>query len=125
MRARHLAIFELVILTAFAALACSSAPRPANTPLPSTPATPTAAVAPTFSWPGVYDIIGSGFPDGERRADPRSPAELTGPRHLLAPQICPEVVAGGRASHDHSIERITRRCVNVDRDSGGEHGLVA
>jgi hypothetical protein len=48
--------------------ACSSVPQSSRQPIPAKTATsPATAAAPsTFSWPGVYDLVGSGFPEGDR-----------------------------------------------------------
>ena len=40
---------------------------PATTTTPTTAASPSPRIA-SFSWPGVYDLVGSGFPEGERKA---------------------------------------------------------
>jgi hypothetical protein len=66
--------FALLGFASVAVLACSSAPRSSNTPAPtqaptkSVTAPAPAAVAATFAWPGIYDLVGTGFPEGDRNA---------------------------------------------------------
>ena len=52
----------LVAMIALDSTTAPVTPRAAHAAVPS----PTARSA--FSWPGVYDLVGNGFPDGERKA---------------------------------------------------------
>ena len=49
-----------------ALIALDSSTAPLARDAHATVASPAARTA--FSWPGVYDLVGNGFPDGERKA---------------------------------------------------------
>jgi hypothetical protein len=76
---RHLTADEQIVFTTtdsyavfgsafLATLACSSASPATTTVTEVRPAAVAVATPPSFSWAGVFDLIGTGFPDGERRA---------------------------------------------------------
>ena len=65
MRTYPFPVFGAVLL---AALACSSASPATTTVTAVRPADTVIATPASFSWAGVFDLVGSGFPEGDRRA---------------------------------------------------------
>ena len=71
MRAEKL---TMVAFATIAVAACSRTSQSAAVPTPHLPnvdlsrGTLTTAAPASFYWPGIYDLVATGFPDGERRA---------------------------------------------------------
>jgi hypothetical protein len=66
MTTRHL--LPVVLRAALVAAACAAAmPEPPAPPAKDAPARGAAAAA-EFEWPGTYEIVGHGFPEGDRHA---------------------------------------------------------